>query len=250
MKTKFAQQLVANFWERAGYEEAFPRQLEHPIMSTTPVFIVKVHHQRLDTAYIQHRLRRRGVNLQTPWAERRLNGCLVAFKGEAAIFVDGTLPPEESRVIIAHEFGHFLADYEWPRFKALRNLGDAILEVLDGNRSPSGNELLAATLTDVRIGVYVHYMDRSGDPNIASMVGQVEETASIVGAELLAPRQAVLAELAKRGDGQNRAAMMSVLQKRFGLPTAYANWYADRLARQLRTRQSFSDILGFKKRPT
>jgi hypothetical protein len=179
-----------------------------------------------------------------------LNGCLVAFKGEAAIFVDGTLPADESRAIIAHEFGHYLADYEWPRVKALRHLGDAIVEVLDGARPPTNHELVAAALADVRVGVYVHYMDRSGDLDAAFLVGQVEETASIVGAELLAPRHAVLAETADTADGHDRAAIVRILEMRFGLPTGYANWYADRLARQIRRRRSFSETLGLGRRTT
>jgi hypothetical protein len=249
MNHKFAEQLVSDFWERAGYEEPFPRQLERPIMSTTPVFVVKVHRQRLDATYIRNQLQRRGVNLPTPWADRRLNGCLVAFKGEAAIFVDGTLRSDEGRVIIAHEFGHFLADYEWPRFRALRHLGDAILEVLDGARPPTANERLAAALTDVQIGVYVHYLDRSRNSDVAFLVDEVEETARIVGAELLAPRQTVLAEMAQHGDGYTSAAIVQLLKKRFGLPTTYAGWYADRLERHCRKRRSFCDVLGLKKEP-
>jgi hypothetical protein len=170
MKTRLAQQLVADFWNRVGSEEPFPRQLERSIMSTTPVFVVKVHHQRLDTTYIRNRLQRRGVHLPTTWADRRLNGCLVAYKGEAAIFVDGTLPADETRVIIAHEFGHYLADYEWPRLRATRGLGDGILDVLDGTRPPTKNELISATLAQVHVGVYVHYMDRSAAGGVASLV--------------------------------------------------------------------------------
>jgi len=173
-----------------------------------------------------------------------MNGCLVAFRGEAAIFVDGTLAPEESRVIIAHEFGHFLADYEWPRLRALRNLGERIVEVLDGHRAPAANELLGASLTDVPLGVFTHYMDRCQTSDVTSLVSQVEETANIVGAELLAPRHVVLAELVQAGSTEP-AAMVRLLEKRFGLPTAFASWYAGRLVRHLRRRRSFSDILGF-----
>jgi hypothetical protein len=219
-------------------------------MSTTPVFVVKVHRQRLDTTYIRNRLQRRGVHLPMTWADRRLNGCLVAYNGEAAIFVDGTLPADETRVIIAHEFGHYLADYEWPRFKVLRHLGHAIVEVLDGARPPTNNELVAAALADIRIGVYVHYMNRSGDLDAEFLVEQVEEMATIVGTELLAPRHAVLAETAHMADRHSRAAIVGILAMRFGLPTGYANWYADRLARQIRKRRSFSEILGLGNRTT
>jgi hypothetical protein len=219
-------------------------------MSTVPVFVVKVHRQRLDTAYIQNRLQRRGVHLPTPWTERRLSGCLVAFKGEAAIFVDGTLSPDDCRVVLGHEFGHYLADYEWPRLRALRGLGDGILDVLDGSRPPTDRELLAATLAQVQVGVYVHYMDRSTHGGISSLVTEVEETANVVAAELLAPRDAVLAEIAGIRGGHDRQAIVSTLETRFGLATPFAEWYADRLAKHLRRRQSFSDILRFGMRTT
>lgn len=245
MKTRLAQQLVADFWERVGAEEPFPRQLERSIMSITPVFVIKVHRQRLDTTYIRHRLQRRGVHLPTTWTDRPLNGCLVAYKGEAAIFVDGTLAADESRVVIAHEFGHYLADYEWPRLRALRGLGDGVLDVLDGTRPPAKSELFAATLAQVHVGAYVHYMDRSAGAGIAPLVMEVEETANIVAAELLAPRHAVLAEIARSGAGHSREVLVETLQRHFGLATPFAEWYAGRLAKHLRKRRSFSDILGF-----
>jgi hypothetical protein len=250
MKTKFAQDLVADFWERVGSEEPFPRQLERSIMSTTPVFVIKVHHRRLDTTYIRNRLQRRGVHLPTAWTDRRLNGCLVAYRGEAAIFVDGTLPADETRVIIAHEFGHYLGEYEWPRLRALRSLGDEILDVLDGKRPPTKNELISATLAQVHIGVYVHFMDRSTDGGIGSLVAEVEETANVIASELLAPRETVLRQIGHSNNGHSRETIVNMLTSRFGLATPFAEWYAERLARQLRKRQSFSDVLGFGARTT
>jgi hypothetical protein len=156
MRTRLAKQLVDDFWERVGFQEPFPRTLERAIMSTTPVFVVKVHRRRLDTGYIRDWLREREVSLPAPWKQRRLDGCLVAYRGEAAIFLDGTLSPDDARVIIAHEFGHFLAEYEWPRMRAWRRLGDSVVEILDGARQPTPNERIAATLADVQLGVYVH----------------------------------------------------------------------------------------------
>jgi hypothetical protein len=179
-----------------------------------------------------------------------LNGCLIAFKGEAAIFVDGTLTPDEARVIIAHEFGHYLADYERPRLRALRGLGNRILEVLDGARAPTDKDLLAATLAQVQVGVYVHYMDRSSGDGIASLVTEVEETANVVAAELLAPRHVVLAEVARGRDCRSQEAIVKTLASRFGLATPFAEWYAGRLASHLRRRRSFSDSLGIGTRTT
>ena len=175
MRARSVERLAADFWDRVGYKEPFPRSLERAIMSVAPVFIVKVHRQRLDTGYIRGWLRDRDVSLPTPWKERCLNGCLVAHRGQAAIFLDGTLTAEEMRVVVAHEFGHYLAEYEWPRSRALRRLGSSILDVLDGDRAPIASERIAATLANVAIGVYVHYMDRSGDSKIAGLVGEWRE---------------------------------------------------------------------------
>ena len=246
MMTSFARQLVADFWERVGYEEAFPRRLEQPIMSNTPVFIVKVHHQRLDPAYIENRLRRRGIRLPTRCeiAPNTMRGCLVAFKGEAAIFLNGTLSPEETRVIIAHEFGHYLGDYEWPRMRAVRHFGDGILNVLDGVRPATTQERLGAALADVQVGAYVHYMDRSLDSEISTLVDVVEDTAHIIGAELLAPWKEVVKEVHSGGHGFDRAGIMGILRQRFGLPEPYANWYAGRLESEIQRERSFCDILG------
>jgi len=137
MMTSLAMQLVADFWERVGYQESFPRTLERAIMSTMPAFVVKVHRRRLDTHYVRDWLRDRDVALPAPWKPRRLNGCLVAYRGEAAIFLDGTLPCDDARVMIAHEFGHFLAEYHGPRLRAVRRLGDSVVEILDGDRAPA-----------------------------------------------------------------------------------------------------------------
>ena len=245
MRPDFAENLVADFWRRVGSEEPFPRHLERSIMLTTPVFVVKVHRQRLDTAYIRDRLQRRGISLPMPWAERKLNGCLVAFDGEAAIFLDGTLQADEARVILAHEFGHYLADYEWPRQKALRYFGNDILPVLDGARPAQSADLLAASLSGLQIGAYVHYMDRSTDVTIRSLVSHVEDSANAVGAELVAPRKTVFAAMAEHGTRANTAACSALLKTQFGLPQAYAALYAAKLMRALRHKRSFTDVLGF-----
>jgi hypothetical protein len=244
MKAKLAKQLVAEFWEQVGYHEPFPRTLERAIMSTTPVFVVKVHHCRLDTRYVQDWLRDRNVSLPAPWKQRTLNGCLVAYRGEAAIFLDGTLSADEARVTIAHEFGHFLAEYEWPRMRAWRRLGESVVEILDGDRLPTPNERIAATLADVQLGVYVHYMDRTNDLAGRALVSRVERTADIVAAELVAPQHAVVAKMNENAV-LNYASVTALLCGHFGLPALYAEWYAKRLLEQAKPTKSFSQVLGF-----
>lgn len=241
--TSLADQLVRDFWERAGGEEPFPRQLERPIMLTEPVHIVKVHGRRLDAEYIRDHFRRRRVTLTASWGPRALNGCLVAFRGEAAIFVDGTLPPEDVRAVIAHEFGHYLAEYDWPRRRALRHFGPGAAGVLDGLRPPTRGEKFSAALADVPLGVHVHYMNRTKQTR--ALVAHVEETADIVGAELLAPRRAVLAHFKRTGNGASPKACAELLHNIFGLPPAYAAGYAARLMAAERQGRTFTEILGF-----
>ena len=182
------------------------------------------------------------MRLPAPWKPRPLNGCLVAHRGEAAIFLDGTLSPDEARVVIAHEFAHFLAEYEWPRLRAQRRLGASVTEILDGDRSPTPNERIAATLADVRLGVYVHYMDRTTAAR--AMVGQVERTADIVAAELVAPHCAVIAKLGGTIE-PNQSSVAAALRRHFGLPPAYADWYTRRFLDRASSKKSFSQILGF-----
>jgi hypothetical protein len=241
MNARLASQLVADFWDRVGYQEPFPRSLERAIMSTTPVFVVKVHHRRLDTRYVQDWLRDRQVFLPAPWKQRKLNGCLVAYRGEAAIFLDGTLSADEARVALAHEFGHFLAEYEWPRMRAQRRLGASVIEILDGDRPPTPNERMASTLADVQLGVYVHYMDRTSSAR--TLVGRVERTAEIVAAELVAPQRELIAKFA--GMEPCHALITAALCRDFGLPPAYADWYASRLVKLCTGKKSFSQVLGF-----
>jgi hypothetical protein len=211
------------------------------------VFVVKVHRHRLDTHYVRDWLRDRDVVMPAPWKPRGLNGCLVAYRGEAAIFLDGTLACDDTRVMIAHEFGHFLAEYQWPRLRAVRRLGDSVVEILDGDRAPTPNDRVAATLANVPLGVFVHYMDRGTDTAIAALVSRVESTADIVAAELLAPQDMVVAELGEDTE-LNHESVSAVLRARFALPSAYANWYARRLRRLVRRPKplkSFSQTLGF-----
>lgn len=235
------QQLVADFWERVGYEEPFPRSLERAIMLAAPVVILKANAGRLDTQYVQKWLTDRNIALPAPWRPRRLRGCLVAYRGQAAIFVDGTLSADEARVVLAHEFGHYLAEYERPRTRIIRRLGAALLEVLDGDRPPSREEEFAAALAGIEFGVHVHFMERGFKSATAALVTQVEQTGDVVGAELVAPARAVIASI-RRGLEDDR--LIALLRAEFGLPVDYARWYAALLAKRIKRQKTFSQLLG------
>jgi hypothetical protein len=233
--------LAAEFWERVGAPAPFPRDLERPIVLTTPVFVVRLEGLCLAGVREWFTRRRAGLPLEAP--ERPLNGCLVAYRGRVGIFLDARLRRREERVVLAHEFGHYLSAYEWPRGRAMSRLGPSVLAVLDGLRRPTPAEELAGVLTRVPLGVHAHYMDRTFDPRRWAVIEGVERTANALACELLAPAQAVREEARQAGLPAEAAAWGRLLEDRFGFPVPWAGAYAAHLLSQGRGRR-FTDTLG------
>src|SRR5262249_18281716 len=151
-----SEELAADFWERAGGGDEVPRPIEAALARTVPVWVVR--EEGLTPGAIASWLCGHGIRLPVPDDGRALGGCLVAFRGCGAVFVDAELVPDEARVVIAHEAAHFLGDYEAPRERALSRLGPSVLPVLDGDRPATPAEGWAAALAGVRLGAHVHYM--------------------------------------------------------------------------------------------
>src|SRR5262249_5225675 len=148
------------------------------------------------------------------------------------------------RVILAHELGHFLADYEWPRRRVLRRLGPSVLPVLDGDRPPSGAEELAGVLARVPPGAPAPFMERGFAPQSPAATGRVERTASALACELLAPRRAVRDVGSSRGLPDGPDSLVGLLRDEFGLPESWAAEYAIRLLRGRARGRTFTDLLG------
>src|SRR5262249_31059604 len=138
----------------------------------------------------------RGTRLPLGVPDRSLAGCIVAYRGRAGMFLEERLSAAETRVVLAHELAHYLADYEQPRARVTRRLGPEVLAALDGERPPTTAEGLAATLTGVALNVHAHYMDRDFDPGRLTATDRVEQAANDLACELLAPRREVLARVA------------------------------------------------------
>jgi hypothetical protein len=145
------------------------------------------------------------------------------------VFLDGSDPEDELRFSLAHEVGHFLIDYVWPRDRAIKRLGPGISEVLDGRRLPSIEERVDAVLGDAPIGVHTHLMDRlpSGEIGCGRISG-VEHRADRLALELLAPQDMVLRRLWPRTPSQlaSNQQLEPVLHEDFGLPRPVAREYA------------------------
>ena len=214
-------ELAACFWERAGEDEAFPRELRRPIARALPVAVVSLPGLRVSS--IDAWLERRGVACDIRVGDRLLRACLVARHGHGVIFLDGGDSAEEQRFSLAHETAHFLRHYEEPRLRAAGRLGDRVLEVLDGDRPPEAAERVDSLLAHMRIGAYIHMMER--DAGSARGVGASEQEADLLAFEMLAPAEAI-----EREGARNRLDITHVLCGSYGMPVGAAERYAQRLA--------------------
>jgi hypothetical protein len=242
MRAEQIETLAAVFWERAGVPVAFPRELEQAIPLAVPVGVVRL--EDLFPITVRRWFLRRGIRLPLEVQDRQLDGCIVAYGGRAVIFLAADLETCDERLILAHELGHFLADYEWPRQRILKRLGLSILPVLDGARRPSPAEDLGGVLAGVSLGAHVHYMERGFDPRSIALTDRVERTASELGCELLAPRQTVLSNARERNLPDHTDLWGKLLRDEFGLPERWADQYAARLLRRQDRGRTFTDLLG------
>ena len=207
--------LAAGFWAEARLPEVYPRDVEQAVALVLPVGIVKL--PLLTATRVTEWLARNSIRISVEARPFDLMGCVVACRGHGLIFVCGGDPADEQRLTIAHETAHFLAHYLLPRQRVVRAMGNAITEVLDGEREATADERVAGILAGVRVGAHVHLLHRNGlaDPR----VGQAEDDADGLGLELVAPHDAVLAFLRTRhvehlpSNEQQRA-----LALRFGVP--------------------------------
>jgi len=220
------------FWQLVGFEEPFPRNLEHVVALALPVSIIRL--PRLSPRAVVSWLEATGILWSLSVRARALKGCLVAHKGHGIIFVDGGLSPDEVRVTIGHEVAHFLRHYAWTREIAVSRFGDIIIPVLDGERLASPAERLSGVLQGVKIGPCSHFLDRAPDGAPGESVLLAEDEADLLGLELLAPAKSVVRASAG-GDARRR-----VLQSKYGLPP----WAAELWGRHLDARTSSSSFMS------
>ncbi len=215
------------FWCLCGEEELFPRSLERYIALAVPLTIVKL--PKLRIAGVESWLVRRGVPVRFGCDDRNLRGCLVAHRGEGVLFVDGADPDDERRMTVAHELGHFLADYWYPRIVVAKKLGAGATDVLDGLRPATVLERVQSTFASATLHVNLNFMERRdgvGDVRLWS----TESRADRVALALLAPANAVLSRVSKK---RNYSSIMpeviTLLRNDFGLP----GWLVEEYARSL-----------------
>jgi hypothetical protein len=228
---------VDRFWGENVGPEAFPRDLYLPILINLPIAIIEI--DGLTVGNLDQWLQLHQLPTLAAVANRPLRGCLAAYAGVGILFVDRSDDPDQRRVTLAHEVGHFIVDYLLPREDVARRRPD-LLAVLDGERVATDAERFDALLADVPVGFHTHLLERDAHGgHLSSATAQVEDRAERLALELLAPMQSVLQETATAADSQ------AVLRERFGLPAGVATRYANHIAR-LRPRRprSLLDAIG------
>lgn len=222
------EETAEDFWAQVGDAPGFPRDMQAAITLASPLELRSVHDLHVD--HVRAWTRRVNLAFSPRGSDRRLHGCLLAWKGKGVIFFDADDPDDEQRFTLAHELAHFLLDHEARRQRAINILGPSILAVLDGERSPTIQERLHAALDSVSLGVMSHLMERPERGLPSNVIIDVENRADRLALELLTPLGTInelLDQPAVPKGFQPRAAFLSQqLAARYGLPEHISTIYA------------------------
>lgn len=240
--------LAFELWHRLGGADGFPRSVEDGVALHLPIAIHDL--PGLSCARVAAWAAANGLPAMADTADRPLRGCLLVRRGRAFLLLDPRDPPDERRLTIAHELGHFLVEIERPRARAARALGAGGTAILDGDRPATLAERLAAVLADVTLAPADHLMARETDGSIGCpRVAAAECAADAFALELLAPRAALrddVLALAGVPRGQRWALVVDLLRGRYGLPGIAAGGYARGLVADLTGGASMAEWLRTK----
>jgi hypothetical protein len=239
MRPNELEALAVEFWENASITS---RDLELAIPLAVPASVIRL--KDLRPVVIWRWLLRQGIRLSLAVQDRPLDGCIVAYRGHAVLFLTAGLEGCYERMILAHELGHWLAHYHRPRQRVLRRLGPSVQPVLDGERPTTTEEEVAGVLAGVVLGPHQHYMERDFDPRRIARTDQVERDATALACELCAPRRELFARAAARGLAAKVDSWVRLLREEFAFPESWACVHAARQLSRCRERRRFTDYLG------
>lgn len=189
--TVLIENTAQEFWALAGGSASYPCDIKTVITWTLPLEVYAI--SQLCVNDVVAWTQRVKLSFHMQGRNRRLHGCLIAYRGKGTIFCDTDDPEDEQRFTLAHELAHFLLDYQSPRKRAASILGASILPVLDGDRQPTQMERLHGILSTIHLGVMSHIMERPDVGLPTNLVIDIEDRANRLALELLAPLSEVTA---------------------------------------------------------
>lgn len=238
-----AQEIADLFWQLSGVREDFPHRLERALAFALPVTLVKL--PRLRLWDIERWLSQRGKEYRFDCDSRSVRGCLLAHAGVGLLFVDGSDLEDEQRFTVAHEIGHFMADYWLPRRKAIEKLSSDVVDALDGSRPLTLTERIYAMLSSVPSSTYQSLMERNSlDGN--DEIWKAEDRADCIALALLAPSQEIieLMDFLMEPYPTRLERTADILCLQFGLPKRIAGAYASALLAKIGKGPSWIEYLG------
>ena len=225
--TTLEQEIADYFWQNVGEPPKYPCNLERCVSLALPLVIIKLPHLKIYR--IESWLQSHGIPMSLDRRSRAVRGCLVAHGGHGLVFIDGTDSENEQRFTLGHEVAHFLIDYWYPRQKAIEQLGQGIIPVLDGLQQPNIEERLRALISHVPLGRHVDILSRhEGDGAMSLETLEIESKADRLALALLAPPTKVLSDVdLSAPDFETRQEhLINALCDHFGLPAMVAEPYA------------------------
>jgi hypothetical protein len=234
-------ELSSTFWDLVGAEEAFPRNLRQSILFGVPLSVIHIPALRVES--IHKWLAQKNISCPLEVSDRRLRACLLTRFGCGLIFIDTSDSLSEQRFSLAHEIAHYLKDYWKPRQEAIQQLGEGVLEVLDGKRQATTREIIHSLLAKIPIEVHIHMMERDAKGVLSHSIKQTEADADRLAFELLAPSLRVLDDVAGLTPEQQRPYIERHLVEFYGFPEEPARRYTNILFPQLEN-SSWFHLLG------
>jgi hypothetical protein len=240
--------IAREFWSNSGFDFFPGCDIFRVLTLALPLDIVVL--PQLSLLSIEQWFEHRQVHIDIYANDRVLHGFIVTYASSGIIFINDCDCEEERRYTLAHEASHFLLDYKIPRDIAINKLGPGIREVLDGIREPSIQERVDGLLSAVRIGPYMHLIEKQGNGSfVCNKIYEAEQNADMLALELLSPQAMVIREV-KKGEHHLdysgfRTKCLHLLMENFRLPENIASQYSSRLSHIAAGSPSTMRKLGF-----
>ncbi len=235
------------FWHHAGGRSSYPADIRYATTCALPVSVMEIADLTTSTAADYFELPQ---DEHIPSAgERNLHGCIAVRPRGATILVEIHDEDAQKRFTIAHEVAHYIIEVHRHQERAARMMDDGYVEVLYGSRKATPNERIDACLYNVRSSPITHFMDRtpSGEYGCGQTL-RAECAADLLATEILAPRATLMDSLSPHRRLPFRQLVDTAIhlsEHRFGLPSAIAESYGNRVIWQWRGGQSISEKFGF-----